>query len=337
MFSSGVVKLRSGDPTWRALTALTYHYETQPLPTPLAWLAHQLPAWMHKMSCALMFAIELPVAFLALAPPPASYVTGLLTPALMLLIMATGNYCFFNLLAIALSLLMFDDTVWHRALPGSAVGSSGWASWAVIPAAVMLVALSIRPMVYLFDRDVHWPRLPERLFAWLEPFHLVSGYGLFAVMTTARLEIVVEGSDDGTSWKAYEFRWKPGDPTRRPRYCMPHQPRLDWQMWFAALGGYRTDGWFIAFLRRLLENARPVVGLLRTNPFHDAPPRYVRAVLYQYHFTDGAEHRVTSAWWRRERLRLHAPVLTLTERPTANRAPEIQADGVTCAGERERH
>ncbi len=191
MFSSGVVKLRSGDETWRTLTALTHHYETQPLPTRLAWLAHQLPAWMHKVSCALMFLIELPVAFLMLAPPPVCYVAGVLTIALMLLIMATGNYCFFNLLAIALSLLVFDDGVWHRVLPGSAVESSSWPWWALLPLAAVLLVLSIRPVVYLFDRDVGWPRSLERFFAWLEPFHLVSGYGLFAVMTTTRPEIVV--------------------------------------------------------------------------------------------------------------------------------------------------
>jgi hypothetical protein len=312
MFSAGVVKLRSGDETWRTLTALTHHYETQPLPTRLAWLAHQLPAWMHKVSCALMFLIELPVAFLILAPPPVCYVAGVLTIALMLLIMATGNYCFFNLLAIALSLLVFDDGVWHRVLPGSAVESSSWPWWALLPLAAVLLVLSIRPVVYLFDRAVGWPRSLERLFAWLEPFHLVSGYGLFAVMTTTRPEIVVEGSDDGTTWKAYEFKWKPGDPTRSPRYCMPHQPRLDWQMWFAALGDYRTNSWFIAFLVRLLEHAQPVRTLLGHNPFPAAPPRFIRAVLYQYRFTNAAEHRKTGAWWQRERLRMYCPVLSLS-------------------------
>jgi lipase maturation factor 1 len=130
------------------------------------------------------------------------------------------------------------------------------------------------------------------------------------VMTTTRPEIVVEGSDDGTTWKAYEFKWKPGDPTRSPRYCMPHQPRLDWQMWFAALGDYRPNLWFIAFLVRLLEHAPPVLTLLRQNPFPAAPPRFIRAVLYRYRFTNAAEHRKTGAWWQRERLRMYCPVLT---------------------------
>src|SRR5207248_6111478 len=310
MFSSAVVKLRSGDPTWRALTALTYHYETQPLPTPLAWLAHHLPPWFHQMSCALMFVIELPVPFLMLASPPVSYIAGVLTIALMLLVMATGNYCFFNLLAIALSLLLFDDAVWRHVLPAGATVSSRWPWWALVPMAFVLLVLSVRRVVYLFGRDVSWPRSLERLFAWLEPFHLVSGYGLFAVMTTTRPEIIVEGSDDGATWKPYEFKWKPDDPTRPPRYCMPHQPRLDWQMWFAALGDYRRYPWFIAFLARLLEDARPVLSLLRTNPFPAAPPRYVRATVYRYQFSDFATRRATGEWWRRERLGLYCPVLT---------------------------
>jgi lipase maturation factor 1 len=321
MFSSGVVKLRSGDETWRTLTALTYHYETQPLPTRLAWLAYQLPTWMHKVSCALMFLIELPVAFLMLAPPPVCYVAGVLTIALMLLIMATGNYCFFNLLAIALSLLLFDDTVWRQVLPAGATISSTWPWWVLGPMAFVLLVLSVHRVVYLFDRDVPWPRPLARLFAWLEPFHLVSGYGLFAVMTTTRPEIVIEGSDDGAAWKAYEFKWKPGDPTRPPRYCMPHQPRLDWQMWFAALGDYRRSPWFVAFLARLLENARPVVDLLRINPFHAAPPRYVRATVYRYQFSNLATRRATGEWWRRERLGLYCPVLTRsTEAGTIGRS-----------------
>jgi len=310
MFSSGVVKLRSGDPTWRALTALTHHYETQPLPTPLAWVAHQLPTWAHKISCAVMFAIELPLPFLFFAPAPLCYVAGALTILLMLLIMATGNYCFFNLLAMALSVLVFDDAVWPRALAGAAVSSSNWPSWAVWTSALVLVVLSIRPMVSLFDRDVRWPRPLALFFGMLERFHLVNGYGLFAVMTTRRREIVIEGSNDDMTWQAYEFKWKPGDPRRRPRYCMPHQPRLDWQMWFAALGDYRLNLWFIAFLGRLLENAQPVRALLRTNPFSDGPPRYVRAVLYEYQFTDRSEYSRTGMWWRRERLSLYCPVLT---------------------------
>jgi hypothetical protein len=309
MFSSGIVKLKSGDPTWRDLTALTYHYETQPLPAPLAWYAHQWPRWIQRLSCAVMFAIELVVPFLFFAPPPVSYAAAGLTAALMLLIMATGNYCFFNLLTLALCVLIVDDEIWRALLPTGSASSAAWPSAVVVPVAALLFLLSIRPVVHVFWRQVRWPRPLARVLASLEPFRLVSGYGLFAAMTTTRPEIIVEGSEDGAAWKPYEFRWKPGDIGRPPRYCIPHQPRLDWQLWFAALSSWEREPWFIAFLARLLENSRPVLALLGSNPFPDRPPRYVRALLYRYRYTTRAERRATGVWWIRELIGPYCPVL----------------------------
>jgi hypothetical protein len=145
----------------------------------------------------------------------------------------------------------------------------------------------------------------------LDPFRLVNSYGLFSVMTTERPEIVVEGSNDGSNWVAYEFRWKPGDVNRRPRFVAPHQPRLDWQMWFAALSYYHSNPWVGRFLSRLLQNSAGVLALLRTNPFPNKPPRFVRAVVYGYHFTTASTRRATGAWWTRERRGLYSPVLSL--------------------------
>jgi len=130
------------------------------------------------------------------------------------------------------------------------------------------------------------------------------------VMTTSRPEITLEGSDDGAEWRAYEFRWKPGDVMRRPRFVAPHQPRLDWQMWFAALGSYSENPWFIDFCGRLLQGSPEVTGLLAVNPFPRAPPRYLRAVVYDYRFTDFASRRATGAWWHREPQGLYLPVLS---------------------------
>jgi hypothetical protein len=153
----------------------------------------------------------------------------------------------------------------------------------------------------------------------LEPFRSFNGYGLFRVMTTFRHEIVVEGSNDGENWKEYEFRWKPGDVNRAPRLCQPHQPRLDWQMWFAALGTYRQNPWFVNFLAHLLQGTPEVLDLIEKNPFPDAPPKYVRAVLYDYHFTKKGEG---PAWWKREKLGLYIPVLSLRqEKETGATAP----------------
>jgi hypothetical protein len=130
-------------------------------------------------------------------------------------------------------------------------------------------------------------------------------------MTTSRPEIIVEGSEDGVSWRAYEFRWKPGDPRRRPPFVAPHQPRLDWQMWFAALGSAEQSPWILAFARRLLEGSPPVVRLLAKTPFPDHPPRFLRAVLYDYRFTDFGQRRASGAWWRREETGIYLPVLSL--------------------------
>jgi hypothetical protein len=150
------------------------------------------------------------------------------------------------------------------------------------------------------------------LYRFLAPLRSSNGYGLFAVMTTSRPEIVVEGSQDGVIWRAYEFRWKPGDPLRRPRFVAPHQPRLDWQMWFAALGAYEENPWLIRFLQKLQQESPEVVRLLAANPFPHGPPRFVRALVYDYRFTSRAERAQTRAWWKREPRGLYCPMLTST-------------------------
>ena len=144
-----------------------------------------------------------------------------------------------------------------------------------------------------------------------EPFHLVNSYGLFSVMTTERPEIIIEGSRDGVNWQAYELKWKPGDVKRSPRFVAPHQPRLDWQMWFAALGYYPNNPWLRRFLMRLLEGSPAVLSLLKSNPFPHIPPRFVRAVFYDYRFTNRQQRAATGAWWRREARGLYSPILEL--------------------------
>jgi hypothetical protein len=143
------------------------------------------------------------------------------------------------------------------------------------------------------------------------PLRSVNTYGLFAVMTTTRPEIIVEGSNDGDRWIEYEFKYKPGDLKRRPPWVAPHQPRLDWQMWFAALGRYQDNPWFGALCARLLEGSPSVLALLARDPFAGHPPRYLRGVLYQYHFASIDEHRRDGVWWTRERLGEYSPVLSL--------------------------
>jgi hypothetical protein len=325
MFASGVVKLATHDPTWRGLTALTFHYETQPLPTWVGWYAHQLPVWFQRFSCAVMFAIELGAPFLIFTPRRLRFVGCGAIVVLMMLIAATGNYCFFNLLAVALCILLLDDATLQLFFPARCreipinTHAWRWPGWITAPLAVVVLAVTTMTLTGAFREQVAWPSPMVKLYSALSPTRSFNGYGLFASMTTARPEIIIEGSDDGQTWLPYEFKYKPGDPMRRPTFVAPHQPRLDWQMWFEALRVTRPRAepsqWFLNFCVRLLQGQREVLALLKTNPFPSAPPRYIRAMVYDYHFTNFATRRETGAWWRRELLGQYCPVLSLRTSP----------------------
>jgi predicted DCC family thiol-disulfide oxidoreductase YuxK len=320
MFGSGWVKLASGDPAWRSLSALRYHYETQCLPPWTAWYMHRLPPGFQTFSCAVLFAIELGAPFLILAPRRLRLIGFGAIVFLQLVIAGTGNYAFFNYLAIALCVPLLDDRAfpesWRRRLaPVPATASPPrrrrWPRVVIAGVAVPILVVSSAQMISMVFRPRSFPSPVVSLARAVAPFRSVNTYGLFAVMTTSRPEIIVEGSDDGVSWSAYEFRWKPGDPRRRPPFVAPHQPRLDWQMWFAALGSAEQSPWILAFARRLLEGSPPVVRLLEKTPFPDHPPRFLRAVLYDYRFTDFGQRRASGAWWRREETGIYLPVLSL--------------------------
>ena len=314
MFASGFVKLVS-DAVWRDFTALNFHYETQPLPTWTGWYAHQLPEWFQKISVIGMFAVELVIPFLIFAPRRLRTAGCIGLVGLQLLILLTGNYCFFNLLTIALCLLLIDDVTWKRLLSKQfmpnfqSVGQSPRRYWRVcvaVLATLLFILSGIRFGGQLF-RDARIPDL-----AWIRPLRSVNTYGLFADMTESRPEIIVEGSNDRITWKTYEFRWKPGELTDAPKWVAPHQPRLDWQMWFAALqGSHQRTPWFVPFMGALLQGKPKVLQLLAENPFPDTPPRYVRATLYDYHFTDIATKRSEGTWWAREQKGIYCPVVSL--------------------------
>lgn len=316
MFESGVVKLMN-DEAWRNWTALTYHYETQPLPIWTSWYFNQEPLWFEKMSVALMFAAELVAPFAVFGPRNARRAGCAALITLQLLIAATGNYCFFNLLAIALCLLLLDDEAWPRwwrekILRENRAGQGmPWPLWIVGSVAGVDLLLSAVQIAGSFRVRIGWPAPVIAIYEVVAPFRTFNNYGLFAVMTKSRPEIIVEGSDDGEHWRAYEFKWKPGDVYRLPGLVAPYQPRLDWQMWFAALGSYRENPWFLGFLERLLQGSPEVQRLLATNPFPNAPPRYVRAVLYDYKFTRQGEN--TQAWWKREYQGLYCPPVSLSQ------------------------
>ncbi|MBI3849364.1 MAG: lipase maturation factor family protein [Verrucomicrobia bacterium] len=327
MFESGCVKLFSGDVLWRNLTALTVHYETQPLPTWIGWYAHQLPLWAQKSSAVIMFVIELAVPFLIFAPRRLRLFGCVVLIGFQLLIAATGNYTFFNLLTIALCLLLLDDVALRRMTPRrwrprfSALNSQPstlnsflrWPRWVVAPLAAVILLITLMQLLSMLRPKMAWPSPIAYVANWLAPFRSVNTYGLFAIMTGSRLEIVIEGSNDGKNWLPYEFKYKPGDPKRRPVFVAPHQPRLDWQMWFAALSRYRDNPWFINLCLRLLEGSPNVLALLEKNPFPNAPPRFIRAEFYDYRFTDFATRQATGLWWKRERKGEYFPAISLRE------------------------
>jgi hypothetical protein len=296
---SGLAKLASHDRTWRDLSACCYHQETQPLPTPIGWYAHHLPRRAQRLGSALTLFIECVVPFLGLAPRRLRRVGFTLLTGFQGLIALTGNYGFFNWLTCVLNLTLLEQPPRGRVSVDRRPAVRALAALENVAAGTLLV-LGIADLARRLRPRLQGPAALDRLESAVAPFRIVGSYGLFSVMTTTRPEIVIEGSDDGRTWREYEFRYKPGDVRRAPRWVAPHQPRLDWQMWFAALGD--PPGWFVRFLERLLEGSPDVLGLLATNPFPAHPPAYVRALLYDYKMADLATHRRTGAWWVRTRV-----------------------------------
>ncbi len=305
MVGSGLVKLLSGDASWRSLRALEVHYETQPLPTFLGWWAHQLPASLHRASAFLMFAIELLAPLLIFAPPRWRRLAFWPLVALQLAIAATGNYGFFNLLSLALCLLVLDDASFPRRLASRARGEAPrlparvfeWAFWP-LGAVLGLLALVVFMSTALRIR-ADWPGPLVKLYQRAAPFRSVGTYGLFAVMTTERRELFVEGSRDGREWREYTFSQKPEDPAQAPPFLAPHMPRLDWQMWFAALGE-NHDPFFRTLMARLAGGDQQALELFAHNPFPDGPPNFLRVRQERWSFTDRATRERTGAWWSRQ-------------------------------------
>jgi lipase maturation factor 1 len=309
MFASGMVKLTSGDPNWRNLTALEYHYWTQPLPTPFAWFLNQLPDWFQKFSCFYMFGVELIAPFLIFGPRKLRPWAFRAFVSLQVLILLAGNYCFFNFLTLGLCFFALEDSVWpgwfkrwwESQPPGKEKKSPRqWPSWAIIPFTAIAIYITGLQMTYTIGLRIPWPGWITAPYQALDPLRSFNSYGLFAVMTTSRPEITVEGSDDAVHWKAYGFKWKAGDLGRAPRFVAPYQPRLDWQMWFAALENPRENPWFLSFLVKLLQGSPDVLGLLQENPFPDKPPKFIRSEVYNYQFTNFAEKARTGNWWKSE-------------------------------------
>src|SRR6266545_2736378 len=283
----------------------------------LLWLLFRLmfSSGFVKLASFVMYAVELVAPLLIVAPRRLRLIACGAMVGLQAVIAATGNYAFFNLLTVTLCVLLLDDAVFpsrlrKRAASDPLAARGRWPRVVLAPVAAVVLVASLVEFAGTLRLRLSWPGPAISAVRAAIRFRSVGNYGLFMVMTTSRPEILVEGSEDGAAWRPYEFRWKPGDVTRRPRFVAPHQPRLDWQMWFAALGTCEENPWFIAFLGRLLQGSPDVERLLLRNPFPNRPPRYIRAILSEYRFTDSAERRSTGAWWKREEKGLYCPILS---------------------------
>jgi predicted DCC family thiol-disulfide oxidoreductase YuxK len=319
MFMSGVVKLLSNDLSWWNLSALAYHFFTQPLPTPLAWYAAHLPAPALRVATGAMFVVELVLPFLIFCPRRLRFVAALGILLLQSCIVLTGNYNWFNLQTMLLCVLLFDDAALRKILPRAVTRLAVHAGQNA-PGNALRIGAGVLALLIVFcslvQMDMRFggspPAIAQTIDRCVEPLRIVSGYGLFSVMTTQRDEIVIEGSNDGIEWREYEFRYKPGDVARRPPWNDPHQPRLDWQMWFAALDDPRRLPWFPRFLEKILRNEPAVMRLMAKNPFPDKAPKYVRAHFYDYTFSSTVE-KAGGVWWDRRSLGLYFPVVRLKD------------------------
>jgi lipase maturation factor 1 len=352
-FESGVVKLESGDPTWRNLTAMYEYYQNGPLPTWIGWYLQHLPNWFHIATAALTLVMELLLVWMAFLGRRWRVVCFFIVTIWQIGVIATANYTFLNYLVLILAFLLLDDAYLRRFIPqryeprlnatsaeatqtelpvaeseeaNASTKSNPLTSIRLALSAAMLVwifyATSV-PLIQMLWRAVQLPTMPVTI---LEPFRIANAYGLFAVMTPHRYEIEFQGSNDGEHWIAYPFRYKPQRLDERPRIYAPYQPRFDWNLWFASLGSWQQNPMVPRTEELLLENDRDVLGLFAGNPFPDAPPRFIRAVLWQYWFSTMQEKRTSGVWWRRQLIGPYAPTLTklpndrfqIVEDPTLN-------------------
>jgi hypothetical protein len=306
-FLSGLSKVLSGDPTWRELTTLEYYFETQPLPHIGSWYAHHLPEALLRAGTGLTLVIELLVPFFIFLPRPFRIFAALSTILLQLVIIATSNHNFINLLTIALCLFLLDDRAIKGIVPEWLSGRLTPARWnllrrspLILLAGVLLASSTINAYLFIADRrdelSLHSP------LNWARAWGLGNVYHVFPSMQTERQELMIEGSHDGRNWTRYRFRYKPNTTTDRPRFIVPLHPRLDWMMWFVPAQNPAMRPWFERFMWRLSENSPAVTGLLATNPFADAPPRYLRVLAYRYRFTTPAERGQSGKIWHGEYL-----------------------------------
>lgn len=320
MFGAGLIKIR-GDECWRDLTCLQYHYETQPMPNIFSWYFHRLPLWFHSLSVFGNHIVELFVPFLYFFPQPLAALAGITTLLFHGWLAASGNFAFLGFLTMILAIPTIPDSYWRYLIPlgvGVLQPFSAPYLYALYAVAGLVLLLSYLPVKNMLSPN-------QIMNTSFNPLHLVGTYGAFGSITRPRYEVIIEGTSEATIgpetiWKEYEFIGKPGDLKRRPPQIAPYHLRLDWLMWFQpfrarvtkeGVSVYGYDLWFVNFMAKLLQNDKPTLSLIRSNPFPEKPPNHVRALFYEYHFTRSKERRETGAWWKRELKGVYLPPISL--------------------------
>ncbi|MEO7007105.1 MAG: lipase maturation factor family protein [Terrimesophilobacter sp.] len=315
-FGAGMIKIR-GDRSWRDLTALYYHHETQPMPNPVSRFAHLLPKPVHRAEVLGNHFAQLVVPFFLFAPQPIASIAAAIVILTQLWLIISGNFAWLNWITIVLAFAAVSDTAVRWLIPalpavsadrGPGAYSPVWFLSLVVAVSVFLVFLSYWPIRNLFSRH-------QLMNASFNRWHLVNAYGAFGSVTKRRHEVIVEGTmdvspGDEADWREYEFKGKPGDPSRMPRQFAPYHLRLDWLMWFLPLGSVH-ERWFYAFLERLLEADPPTLRLLRVDPFGGQRPQWVRARMFRYRFATRTEKRQSALWWIREPVHVAIPPVSL--------------------------
>ncbi|MDJ0807613.1 MAG: lipase maturation factor family protein [Gammaproteobacteria bacterium] len=315
-FMSGFFKLASDDPSWSGFTALHHYFETQPLPHIGAWYFHHLPDWVLKAGVGVTFISELIVPFFIFLPRPYRLTAAGVTIIVQLLIIASSNHNFINLLTIMLCLFLLDDRIIKSILPvglaerleatkptNNRLSTGLLAVTSLLIISSSLISFTANAIKQPFYLPLHQMADSVRRFG------LGNIYHIFPTMQVERQELLIEGSNDGKEWLAYRFKYTPGEPAKAPEFIVPHQPRLDWMVWFVPTQRLPQMVWFGEFLRRLHEGSDSVSGLLAENPFSDSPPRYLRVLAYRYRFATPDERAENGDWWRREYLGLFPQVV----------------------------
>lgn len=306
MWGAALIKLR-GDPCWRDLTCLVYHYETQPNPNPVSWWLHAQPRWLHMLGTAFNHFVELIAPAFVIGPRRLRYAAGFFFVLFQIVLIVSGNLSFLNWLTIIPALACFDDRAYAALLPARVrtavterlAGSSPsrLQRIAAYAFALVVLVLSVNPLVNLLSPRQAMNRSFDRL-------HLVNTYGAFGSVGRERYEVILQGTRDDeigpdTQWVEYQFPCKPGDVSRRPCLISPYHYRADWQIWFSAMSTVGREPWLVHFVAKLLAGDRAVKTLLAYDPFPDDPPRFVRAELYRYQFSRPGDGNPD--WWRRTR------------------------------------